>query len=259
MHYAREGESGTDLVLFHCYNTTWRLYERALPLLGARTRALALDGPGTGLSEPLPNDEVTFPEVAEIFAEALAALGVHRPVLGGLHTGARMALQVAKALGPDRVSGLVLTGPGRVNPIGLAPSGIPKLDYPPDAEATQWERARSRYVTIFPSEQIPTEPDGWLQHMYLVASMSKCDQHGLSWGGAVPADWEIQSFYESLTVPILFLNTPEDCFASSDELLAPLNPSAQLRMIENIGPHLMLRDPEVYTREVFAFLDQHAL
>lgn len=255
VHYARAGEDGPDLVLLHCYNTTLRLYERALPLLGSRVRAWALDAPGAGLSDDPPAGDKTVFDVARWIAEAIGNLGIERPVLGGLHTGARMSLEVARVRGAATVPAVILSGSG---PLVVRPGGglnAPTLEFATDAGAGQWDRARDRYHALYPGERVPAEEDGWLQHIYLWCSMSKYDRRQLSWQGRVPGDWELLSFYESFPHPVLWLNTPEDCFAKSDEELAPRCRHASLRMLRGIGPHLMLRDPDAYAREIFAFLE----
>lgn len=105
LHY-REVGSGPPLVLLHMTASSSVMYERSLPLLAERFRAIAVDTPGFGLSDPLPGP----PDIAG-YARAVAAfldaLGLVEVDLVGSHTGASIALELA-VTAPERVRKLVL-------------------------------------------------------------------------------------------------------------------------------------------------------
>jgi pimeloyl-ACP methyl ester carboxylesterase len=255
IHYRRSGDSGPDIVLLHCANFSSNLYERALPLLGARMRAWAFDAPGVGESDGRDGVQPSHTELAATLLEAMDGVGIERAVVGGLHTGGRLSLEMARQRGFDAFPAAVLSGMGPVTPEIMASLNAPHLRMEPDSAGSQWQQALDRYRLLFPSEDpTPTEEDGWLQHMYLYSSMARLMPRRVPWPGPSPEGYELLSVYKAFPNPVLLLNTPEDCFSKIDLDLAGWKPEARLRMIEGIGPHLMLRDAQTYVNEIFSFL-----
>jgi pimeloyl-ACP methyl ester carboxylesterase len=84
------------------------MYRHVLPLLGTRWHAIAIDTPGFGASDPLP-ELPTIPAYASALAETLDALDLDVVHLVGFHTGASIALQLALS-SPERVDRIVLAG-----------------------------------------------------------------------------------------------------------------------------------------------------
>ena len=166
IHYRHEGSAGPQVVLLHCANFSSNLYERALPILGQRVQAWAFDAPGVGLSDAPP--EPTMTQLATWLLEALERLEIVRPVVGGLHTGARIVLQMAQIAGNDTFAGAVLSGVGPLSEEHRErhPFRARTLLIHPDTAGSQWMQAIERYREIYPDENPPTEEDGWLQHLF---------------------------------------------------------------------------------------------
>src|SRR5262249_28792485 len=83
---------------------------RVLPLLAARGfRAVAMDTPGFGLSDPPPGPPQDMTWYSSAAVGLLDSLGIRRTHLVGLRTGASIAVDLA-AVHPERVSRVVLTG-----------------------------------------------------------------------------------------------------------------------------------------------------
>jgi haloalkane dehalogenase len=257
VHYRREGAAGPHVVLLHCANFSSALYARALPILGEHVRAWAFDAPGVGLSDGPATPSHT--ELASYLLEALDALGITEPTLGGLHTGARLALEMTRQRGAVGVPALVLSGMGPVTPAIETALNAPHLLLTPDADGSEWDKARERYYGLFPTQNPPTEKEGWLQHLYLTASMDKLVPNRVPWPGPSPEGYELRSVFESYPNPILLLNTDEDCFSSVDHDAVEWNPNATLDMVEGSGSHVMLRDPEIYAEHLLAFLRTHGI
>jgi pimeloyl-ACP methyl ester carboxylesterase len=108
LHY-REAGSGSPLVLLHQTASSSAMYERALPQLAARHRAIALDTPGFGMSDPPPERPRTCDHYARAVVALLDFLELDRAALVGFHTGATIALEVAAAY-PERASAIALVG-----------------------------------------------------------------------------------------------------------------------------------------------------
>ncbi len=108
VHYRRAG-SGPPLVLFHVSPQSSAFVIRDLLPLADRNTLLALDTPGYGESEPLTTPAPTMADYADAAGETLAALGIQRAVIFGSHTGANIAVELARRA-PERVAGLILDG-----------------------------------------------------------------------------------------------------------------------------------------------------
>lgn len=111
VHYHEAGPvHGLPLVLLHQAPVSARQYEPVYPLLAGRgIRAIGIDMPGFGNSDPTP-----FVPGIEDYAKAipavLDALGIAQASILGHHTGALVATEVALQF-PQRISRLILNGP----------------------------------------------------------------------------------------------------------------------------------------------------
>jgi pimeloyl-ACP methyl ester carboxylesterase len=114
LHYAEQG-AGRPVVLLHMSGFDHTQFARVLPLLAdAGLRAIAIDLPGFGTSDPPP----AAPSVPDYAAAVLAlvdALTLEPAVLVGSHLGAQIATEVAVTR-PDAVERLVLVGPMPTTP-----------------------------------------------------------------------------------------------------------------------------------------------
>jgi pimeloyl-ACP methyl ester carboxylesterase len=107
IHVAIAG-SGAPLLLLHQTPRSWDEFRDALPLLGQRCRAIAMDTVGFGDSEALPEGEDSIESWAACAFDLLDALGMEKAAVAGHHTGAAIAVEMA-ASRQERVSALVLS------------------------------------------------------------------------------------------------------------------------------------------------------
>lgn len=108
VHYRRAG-SGPPFVLFHVSPQTGAfVLPHLMPLANSYT-LIALDAPGYGESDPLIHKAPVMADYADAVIETLDALGIERAPLYGSHTGANIAVEVARRA-PDRVAALVIDG-----------------------------------------------------------------------------------------------------------------------------------------------------
>ena len=116
--------SGQAVVLLHGLASNARIWDGvASRLAGAGLRVVALDQRGHGASEQ-PGSGYDFATLGRDLADALAALGIERPVLAGHSWGANVALQFA-ADRPGALAGLALVD-GAL--LGVAEWAAPTLD-----------------------------------------------------------------------------------------------------------------------------------
>ena len=108
VHYRRTG-SGPPFVLFHVSpQTSAFVLPQFLPLAEQYT-LIALDNPGYGESDGLVAAAPTMADYADAVAATLTALGIERAPLYGSHTGANIAVEIARRF-PQQVAGLILDG-----------------------------------------------------------------------------------------------------------------------------------------------------
>jgi len=100
--------SGPDIVLIHGASGNMRDFTHDLVgRLSDRYRVTAVDRPGLGHSDRLDRDGATIFEQADVLVEAVAHLGVSRPLVLGHSYGGAVALAWATRH-PDATAGLVL-------------------------------------------------------------------------------------------------------------------------------------------------------
>jgi pimeloyl-ACP methyl ester carboxylesterase len=108
--YLRSGPArGPPVVLLHGggFDAAAVSWKHVLPGLAADRRVYALDFPGYGQSDPVPDGvEVTVDYYAGVLGDALDALGIERAVLVGISLGGGVALGYALER-PERVEQLV--------------------------------------------------------------------------------------------------------------------------------------------------------
>lgn len=107
--HVTEAGDGVPLVLLHQSPLSGAMFLPALPMLArAGFRALALDTPGFGASDPPPAPP-SIADHADALRQVFDALGLERAHLLGHHTGASIAAAFAAQHG-ERVDRLVLNG-----------------------------------------------------------------------------------------------------------------------------------------------------
>ncbi|MFI7482938.1 alpha/beta fold hydrolase [Kocuria sp. M1R5S2] len=97
------------VVLVHGIGMSSRYFLRLADALAPTHDVYALDLPGCGTA-PGPRRPLTVPELAEVLAGALPALGLERPVVVGHSMGCQVVVD-AVAAAPGLCSGWVLIGP----------------------------------------------------------------------------------------------------------------------------------------------------
>lgn len=109
IHFQQMGE-GAPIVLLHQAPMTSGQFDNVyVPLAQRGLRAIGIDMPGFGLSDPTPFVP-TIADYARCVVPVLDTLGIARAALLGHHTGALVATEAAN-LWPDRIDRLVVNGP----------------------------------------------------------------------------------------------------------------------------------------------------
>jgi pimeloyl-ACP methyl ester carboxylesterase len=107
IHFATSGE-GPPLVLLPQGGRSWTMFADLACSLDREFRSIAIDYPGSGGSDAIP-EPVTFETIAAAIVDLLDALGIERALVYGIHTGNKIAAALA-ANWSSRVMGVVLAG-----------------------------------------------------------------------------------------------------------------------------------------------------
>lgn len=91
------GGTGEPLLLIHGIGSTWRVWKPVLDALEARHDVLAVDVPGFGRSDPLPDGRrPTAEAMGDALVQALDEVGWEEPHVVGNSMGGWLALELAR-------------------------------------------------------------------------------------------------------------------------------------------------------------------
>jgi pimeloyl-ACP methyl ester carboxylesterase len=179
---------GAPLLMLHPSPLSSAFLAEQQQALSRQWRTIALDTPGYGMSDPLPQPAQSLHEYATALLAAADNLGVERFALYGNATGAQLALVIARTA-PERVTRLVLENCGLFTDADVAAweaHYFPDLSPQPDGSHLRhtWEVSRRQFVA-FPwfSEasghqlQRPAPPPETVQAMALHYQLAGPDYH----------------------------------------------------------------------------------
>lgn len=247
VHYRASGAMGPWVALFHESPLSSSVFERVLPLLGASYRAVAFDTPGYGASAPPPASGFEIPAYAEVLSEAMTALGMTRPVLGGVHTGSSIAIEASRHA-PDGAAGLVLSGVCLFTPEERADRlahWMPEVPF--DIDGAQFRWAVQRYRGIY-GDDVPA----WMLHRAVLGLLHVADRYDWAYRAAFRHDpGPSLAAFEG---PTLLLNAEFDSLADKDPAALRCARHARLIVLEGLAGQPHMRAPERYVTEFDEFV-----
>jgi pimeloyl-ACP methyl ester carboxylesterase len=165
IHYVMKG-SGPDLVLIHGASGSLRDFTFGLvDRLAQDYRVIAVDRPGLGHSDPIP--DISLAAQARVIKAAVAQLGADHPIVLGQSYGGSVALAWALEGGPKAlvlVSAPSLPWPGKLdiwyrltsNPVGRA------LIVPLASAFVPQSYVASATTAVFAPDTVPQGYEAWL-------------------------------------------------------------------------------------------------
>lgn len=251
VHYRTSGTTGPWVALFHESPLSSLAFAKVLPLLGASCRVVAFDTPGYGASAPPPSDGYEIPAYSEVLGEAMTALGMQRPVLGGVHTGSSIAIEAAR-FAPGGAAGLVLSGLCLFSPeerVERLATWMPEV--PLDRDGTQFQWAVQRYRRIY-GDDVPV----WILNRAVLDIVSVAERYDWIYKEAFRHDPSASlAAYDG---PVLLLNAEFDSLVAHDKAGLELARDARLVLIDGLAGHAHMRAPDRYAAEVAAFVSERA-
>jgi len=150
LHYRRMGQ-GPAVLLMHQTPQSSQTLEPLMRLLAPYCTAIAVDTPGFGQSEPLPQADWSMAMLADRMAMFLDALGIVQVSVAGQHTGAAIAAELARRH-PQRVRALALDGLPLFNAAeqdSILPHQLYRFVPQPDGTHLMWAWSRFRDGWMF--------------------------------------------------------------------------------------------------------------
>lgn len=148
--HCREMGEGEPLLMIHQSGRSSRMFLEVIPLLGKTMRVIALDLPGFGSSDPLPEGS-SIGDLADLCCEVLDALEASPAHVYGHHSGNKIATEMA-VRSPGHLRKLVLAGQSHsiiadraarnaaISKFTGPYSAISQIDNPELAAAASWSK-----------------------------------------------------------------------------------------------------------------------
>lgn len=248
VHALLAGDKGPWIGLFHESPLSSEVYRGVLTALAPHARVVAFDTPGYGASAPPDGPGHEIPEYAAVLAEAAERFGMHDVVLGGVHTGASLAIEAAHVF-RSGVNGVVLSGVALFDADERAAhiSGwTPEV--PADIHGGEFDWAVDRYRRIWP-ELTPE-----LLHTAAVELLRVKDRY--DWGYQAAFRHDPAEPLRALNVPVLLLDAEFDMLADKDPLALELARNARLETLPGLPGQPHLRAADDYAARLLAFADE---
>ncbi len=240
LHLRRSG-SGPAVVLLH---ESPRSSAVLVPLAARLARdftVFALDSPGFGQSDPLPITRPTIQDFADAIVASLRALGVTRAPVYGTHTGAGIAIAIAKRH-PDFATGAVLDGypiftTQEADEFAYLYLKLFEPDWEGQHVARLWSRVRDQY-TFFPwyalgrgsrIERDPPSPE--MQTAVVRDFLAAGSNYARGYEAAFRMDGVRE--LQDVSVPVTLMCRSDDLLYGHLDRLPPLPPTMD---IVRLGP-----------------------
>ena len=205
IHY-REAGTGDPVLFLHHTASSSITFERVLPLMAERFRAIAIDTPGFGGSDGPPS----IPDGMDFYAGAVLGLmdelGLDSARVVGVRTGSSIALELASSY-PERVEKLALSTAlflqtDEDRRYWREEFSAPKI-WEPDGKGKFLDDHVLEWVSYFVRED---DPEQYLRE--LIAALQAGPNYWWAYRSVVKHD--AYALLPRLSMPLLFVNVPDD-------------------------------------------------
>jgi pimeloyl-ACP methyl ester carboxylesterase len=221
VHYRTAGRGPVVLALHESPRSSLSLLP-VIEALAGEHQVIAIDTPGYGLSDALPDDHPDINAFLDVIESVLDAFGIGRAAIYGAHTGASLAVAFA-ARRPARVTALGLDGLSAFNEAEVEafrtqylPPYMPRWD---GGHVTAlWSRVKDLYTWFpwwdrTPARRLRSDPANLLP---LQRSALGFLQSGANYTKAytLAAGYQPGAALRALTMPVTVMARPDDLIAS---------------------------------------------
>jgi pimeloyl-ACP methyl ester carboxylesterase len=245
VHYYAAGEQGPLLFLLHETALSGSEFVRALPLLGAKCRAIAIDTPGYGMSDP-PAAPCDMQSLSARLYAAMQAFGDGPVILAGVHTGSSFALELATTSVKDRVSHVVLSGLALLTSAEIESFRniitTPEIDREGRFLVVEWEKRLQRWGD---DAELADILWGTVEQLRVYERFH--------WAFDAIFSHDAELALKNLVSPTLFLVGEHDSLVDCDKKAVMLSKDARLDVLPGIGGRLPYFQPDIYAQKVLQF------
>ena len=248
IHYESYGKGRDALVLIHGWSCSIDYWRDLIPDLSKRSRLIAIDLPGHGLSDK--------PQVAytmDLFARAVDAVmrdaGVKRGVLVGHSMGTPVARQFYRKYPQETLAIVIVDG-------ALRPFGDKKLmdGFIAPLRNANYKEVGAGMLAGMSGPSLSPELRERIQ-----ASFLKTPQYVLVSAMEGMADDSIWG-QDKINVPVLAIMTKSPFWpADTEQFYRSIAPRLDFQRWDGVGHFLMMEKPKEFDAAVIAFLDKNAL
>jgi pimeloyl-ACP methyl ester carboxylesterase len=248
IHYESYGKGRDALVLIHGWSCSIDYWRELIPDLSKRSRVIAIDLPGHGLSDK--------PQVAytmDLFARAVDAVmrdaGVKRGVLVGHSMGTPVARQFYRRYPQETLAIVIVDG-------ALRPYGDKKLmeGFIAPLRNANYKEVGAGMLAGMGGPGLSPELKERIQ-----ASFLKTPQYVLVSAMEGMADDSIWG-QDKINVPVLAIMTKSPFWpADTEQFYRSIAPRLDFQRWDGVGHFLMMEKPKEFDAAVIAFLDKNAL
>ena len=248
IHYESYGKGRAALVLIHGWSCSIDYWRDLIPDLSKRSRVIAIDLPGHGLSDK--------PQVAytmDLFARAVDAVmrdaGVKRGVLVGHSMGTPVARQFYRKYPQETLAIVIVDG-------ALRPYGDKKLmdGFIAPLRNANYKEVGAGMLAGMSGPSLSPELRERIQ-----ASFLKTPQYVLVSAMEGMADESIWG-QDKINVPVLAIMTKSPFWpADTEQFYRSIAPRLDFQRWDGVGHFLMMEKPKEFDAAVIAFLDKNAL
>lgn len=247
IHYRMAGETGPIVFCLHESPVSSWEFEKTLPLLGARCRAIALDTPGYGQSDA-PTGPLDIAGYARRMLPAIEHFAAGQKfAFATVHTGTSIALELITEHLADRTTHAVFSGVPMFTPEQSAAFATrisePSIDAEGDFLKTMWTTRRKNWGE-----------DTDLDIIHAAVSQHLTVYPRYHWAFKAVFSFDAKAALQKLTCPLYVINAAGDSLAQIDKEAAAVVPGAKFKLVPDVGGQLPYRAPEIYAREVLNFI-----
>ncbi|MDC0073786.1 alpha/beta hydrolase [Alphaproteobacteria bacterium] len=248
IHYIQSGKSGPWIFLFHESPLSSWEFKLTIPFLSNNARVVAFDTPGYGQSDA-PQEKIDIPGYAKYLCQAIEYFNPDYFIIGAVHTGSSIALELITKFFNERVTHAIFSGIPIIekNKIELLKQKITKPVINSDGIflLDLWNKRRNNWGKNTPSQIIL---EGLVQQL--------SNLNIFHWGFHAVFDYDAESALKKLSCPTLIINGDGDSLASIDKKAASMIPEiSTLKIIKNVRGQIPYREPKLYAKEFLSFIN----
>lgn len=249
IHYLDTGKGAEALVFIHGWTCNVEFWRGQIPHFAARTRVIAVDLPGHGLSDRPERIEYSMDTFARAVEAVMTDAGVKRAVLVGHSMGTQVARQFYRR-SPARTLAVVIVD-GTLLPFASTEE-MEKFVAP--LRGPNYAETAAKFID---GMLLSTQTEALRQE--IKTAMLSTPQHVAvgAWDGMIDEDIWVE---DQIKVPVLAVLARSPFWpADNEQRFRRIAPTLDYEMMEGVSHFLMMDEPEKFNQSLSSFLARRKL